>query len=121
MSTFPLAPIFIVIFVTAANAEIYNYSCKICAFPSDASDGSDGCEVVGPILPLRVDDNKNILEWRGRKYDLTIASNDESDGCAKYGWHATRNNISFLFCTATQGYAAIEDKNGVRVQCNLKR
>lgn len=121
MMRFAVAPISVVLFATAANAEIYNYSCKICMFPSDARDGSDGCEVVGPALPLRVDDNKNVLEWRGKKYDLTVASSDESDGCAKYGWHAKRNNISFTFCTATQGYGAIEDKDGVRVQCNQKR
>jgi len=107
---------------TVAYAETYNYSCKACVFPSISSDGSDGCEVDGNAYPLRVDDNKNVLEWRGRKYSLTVASADEPNGCAKYGWHAKGNGTSFTFCTATQGYGAIEDKDGnVRVRCNLKR
>jgi hypothetical protein len=89
---------------TAVHAEIYNYSCK----------------VNGKTYPLRVDDNKNVLEWRSKKYSLTIASADEPDGCAKYGWHAKGYGTSFTFCTATKGYAAIEDKDGnEQVQCNL--
>jgi hypothetical protein len=100
----------------AVYAETYNYSCNVCVFPTiTGSDGSDGCEVVAKTYPLRVDDTKNVLEWRGKKYKLTIAS------CAKYGWHAEGNGTSFTFCTATQGYGAIEDKDGnVRVRCNLK-
>jgi hypothetical protein len=84
-------------------------------------DGSDGCDVVdGKTYPLRVDDNKNVLEWRGKKYSLTIASADEPDGCAKSGWHAEGNGTSFTFCAATQGYGAIEDKDrNVKVRCNL--
>jgi len=107
---------------TAVYAEIYNYSCKACVFPRIVSDdGSDGCDVVdGKTYPLRVDDNKNILEWRGKKYSLTIAEPDE-DGCAKYGWHAEGNGNVLKFCTATQGYAAIEVKDDVKVRCNLKR
>jgi hypothetical protein len=92
-------------------------------FPGIVSDdGSDGCDVVdGKTYPLRVDDNKNVLEWRGKKYSLTIASFDEPDGCGKYGWHAKGNGTSFTFCAATQGYGAIQDKDHVKVQCNLKR
>jgi hypothetical protein len=58
---------------TAVYAEIYNYSCKACIFPRIVSDdGYDGCDVVdGKTYPLRVDDNKNVLEWRGKKYSLT--------------------------------------------------
>jgi hypothetical protein len=85
---------------TVVYAEIYNYSCK----------------VDGKTYPLRVDDNKNVLEWRGKKYSLT-----EQPNCAKYGWHPEGNGTSFDFCTATQGYGAIEDKDGVKVRCNLKR
>ena len=50
----------------AVYAESYNYSCKVCIFPSVAGDGYDGCEVDGKTYPLRVDDNKNVLEWRGK-------------------------------------------------------
>jgi hypothetical protein len=101
----------------AAYAETYNYSCNVCVFPTvPTSDGSDGCEVVEKAYPLRVDANKSVLEWRGKKYKLTQAE------CGRYGWHAEGNGTSFDFCTATQGYGAIQDKDGnVRVRCNLKR
>jgi hypothetical protein len=56
----------------AAHAESYNYSCSVCVFPTIATgDGSDGCEVVGNAYPLRVDENKKVLEWRGKKDKLT--------------------------------------------------
>ena len=107
---------------SAVHAETYNYSCKVCMFPSNSDGGGDGCEEEGGSYPLRVDENKSILEWRGKKYGLTVASVDEPNGCARYGWHAKGNGTSFTFCTATQGYGAIEDKDGsVRVRCNLKR
>jgi hypothetical protein len=103
------------------HAETYSYSCNACVFPS-IPNGGDGCDVDGTTYPLRVDDKQNVLEWRGKKYSLTTATADESNGCAKYGWHAKGNGTSFTFCTATQGYGAIEDKDGnVRVRCNLKR
>jgi hypothetical protein len=123
MMKLTIALMFAFLSATAVYAEIYNYSCKACIFPRIVSgDGSDGCDVVeGKTYPLRVDDKKNVLEWRGKKYSLTVASADEPDGCAKYGWHAEGNGTSFTFCTATQGYGAIEDKDGVKVRCNLKR
>ena len=99
-----IALIFASLSTTVVYAEIYNYSCK----------------VDGKTYPLRVDDNKNVLEWRGKKYSLT--ENSGPDGCAKYGWHAEGNGTSFTFCAATQGYAAITDKNGNdQAECNLKR
>lgn len=119
MMKLTIAFIFAVLPITAVYAEIYNYSCKACLFPKIVSDdGYDGCDVVGgKTYPLRVDDNKNILEWRGNKYSLT-----EQLNCGKYGWHAEGNGASFDFCGATKGYAAIEDKDGnVKVRCNLKR
>ena len=123
MMKLTIALIFAFLSTTAVDAEVYNYSCKACVFPRIVSgDGSDGCDVVdGKTYPLRVDDNKNVLEWRGKKYSLTVASANKPDGCAKYGWHAEGNGTSFTFCTATQGYAAIQDKDGVKVRCNLKR
>ena len=105
MMKLTIALIFASLSTTVVYAEIYNYSCK----------------VDGKTYPLRVDDNKNVLEWRGKKYSLTVA-NGEEDACAKYGWHAEGNGTSFKFCTATKGYAAIEDKDGnEQAQCNLKR
>jgi hypothetical protein len=100
-----------------AHAEIYNYSCNACLFPKIVTDdGFDGCDVVaGKTYPLRVDTHKNVLEWRGRKYRIT------EQLCGKFGWHAEGNGTSFDFCTATQGYGAIEDKDEVKVRCNLKR
>jgi len=100
--------------------EPFNYSCNACVFPGIVMDGVDGheCDVVyGKTYPLRVDEDKNVLEWRGKKYSLT-----KQPDCAKYGWHAEGNGTSFDFCTATKGYAAIQDKDGnVQVQCDLKR
>jgi hypothetical protein len=103
---------FIIVFIfaslattAAAYADIYNYSCK----------------VDGMSYPLRVDDNKNVLEWRGKNYSLTVATFEGPDGCAKYGWRAEGNGTSFTFCTATQGYADIEKDGNVEAECNLKR
>src|ERR1035437_5373970 len=109
---FTIALIFASLSTTVVYAETYNYSCKVCVFPTIGYD----CEVDGKTYPLRVDGNKNVLEWRGKKYSLT-----EQPNCAKDGWHAEGNGTAFDFCTATQGYGAIEDKDGVKVRCDLKR
>jgi hypothetical protein len=99
-----IALIFASLSTTVVYAKTYNYSCK----------------VDGKTYPLRVDDNKNVLEWRGKKYSLT--ENSGPDGCAKYGWHAEGNGTSFDFCAVTQGGAYIEAKDGNdEVECNLKR
>ena len=108
-----IALIFASLSTTVVYAEIYNYSCK----------------VDGKTYPLRVDDKKHVLEWRGKKYSLTDVFADEPDGCGKAGWHAEGNGTSFKFCAATQGYAGIEDKDGNdlaeccerRGKCNLER
>lgn len=123
MTKLTIALIFAFLSATAAYAEVYNYSCKACLFPRINEVGSDGCDVVdGKTFPLRVDASKKVLEWRGKKYSLTDASPDEPNGCAKAGWHAEGNGTSFNFCAATQGYGAIEDKDGdTKVRCNLKR
>ena len=70
MMKLTIALIFAFLSATAVYAEIYNYSCKACVFPRIVSgDGSDGCDVVdGKTYPLRVDDKKNVLEWRGKIY-----------------------------------------------------
>jgi hypothetical protein len=116
-----MALFFAIFWTTVGYAGTYNYSCNICLFPSISGDGGDGCDVDGKSYPLRVDDNNNVLEWRGKKYNLTIEAADEPNGCAKYGWHARGNGASFTFCTATQGYGAIEDKEGnVRSDAHLK-
>ena len=62
-----------------------------------------------------MDDTQNILEWKGATYKIK-----ENPDCAKFGWHAEKDGASFDFCTATQGYAAIE-QNGTEIQCDLKR
>jgi hypothetical protein len=82
-----------------AYAETYNYLCK----------------VDGKTLPLRVDDEKRTLEWKGKKYSLTEIE------CARAGWHAEGNGTSFDFCTATKGYGAIQKDGNVEVECDLKR
>jgi hypothetical protein len=75
------------------------------------------CKLDGKTYPLLVYEDKHVLVWMGRKY--TIAFQPD---CAKYGWHARGYGMSFDFCTATKGYAAIEDKagNAPQVECDLK-
>ncbi|WP_420131641.1 hypothetical protein [Rhodopseudomonas sp.] len=118
MRTLSVTVVAAAIVSATARAETFNYSCKTCAYPSFAN---ETCEEIGSAALLRVDDSMNVLEWRGRKYDLTIASADEADGCGNYGWHAKGNGKKFTFCTATKGYGAIEDNEGVKVQCTLIR
>jgi hypothetical protein len=92
----------LVVFAVVASpacAEIYNYSCKA---------------LDGKTYPLEVDDIKNVLEWRGKKFDLT-----EKPDCGRTGWHAENNEGSFDFCTATQGYGAIESGGNVKAECAL--
>jgi len=87
------------IFINSAHAEIYNYVCTD----------------HGRAYPLKVDDKNNILTWKGEIYRIKI-----QEECAKFGWHAKKDGVSFDFCTATQGYADFE-QNGTRIQCDLKR
>jgi hypothetical protein len=91
----------------AANAETYRYLCK------DA----------GKYDPLTVDTARNLLEWKGHKYNLSNANDPDKDKivCANAGWHASGNEESFNFCTATKGYADIETGGAVQTECNLKR
>jgi hypothetical protein len=104
MMKLTIALIFACLSTTVVDAETYNYSCK----------------VNGKTYPLRVDDNKKFLEWRGKEYSLTV--NTAERNCGRYSWHAEANGTSFDFCTATQGYADIEDKDGnIQAQCDLKR
>jgi hypothetical protein len=94
---------------------VSNYSCNVCIFPPSTI--GDGCDPDKNSYPLRVDATKNILEWRGKKYSLTVAEN-----CGQFGWDAKGNGNSFKFCTGTQGYGAIRDENGkIAVRCNLMR
>jgi len=89
----------VVLSTTSALADTYNYLCKD----------------HGKSFLLKVDDTKNILEWRGTIYKIK-----ENEDCAKFGWRAEKDGASFDFCTATQGYADFE-QSGTRIQCNLKR
>jgi hypothetical protein len=112
-----IALIFAFLSTTAVYAEIFNYSCKVCATPTKI-----GYECEGKIYPLRVDDSKNVLDWRGNKYSISNANEPDKIVCAKAGWNAEGNGMSFTLCAATQGYAAIQDKDGnVTVQCDLRR
>lgn len=83
----------------SAEAGTYNYVCKDHGKP----------------FPLKVDDTQSTLDWKGVTYKIK-----ENPDCAKFGWHAEKDGASFDFCTATQGYAAIE-QNGTEIQCDLKR
>ena len=85
--------------ITSAHAGTYNYICKNRGKP----------------YPLKIDDNRNTLEWKGDIYKIK-----ENRNCGKFGWHAEKDSTSFDFCTATQGYADFE-QNGVLIRCNLQR
>jgi hypothetical protein len=89
----------VAISTTSAHAGTYSY---ICADH-------------GKSFPLKVDDTQNTLEWKGTTYKII-----ENEDCAKFGWRAEKDGTSFDFCTATKGYAAIE-QNGIEIQCDLKR
>jgi hypothetical protein len=73
------------------------------------------CKDQGQSWPLKVDTAKNILEWRSMIYRIK-----ETENCAKFGWRAQKDGVSFDFCTATRGYADFQ-LNGRTVQCSLKR
>jgi hypothetical protein len=85
--------------ITSAHADTYVYVCTD----------------HGRAYPLKVDDKQNILAWKGNLYRI-----EPQENCAKFGWHAEKNGVSFDFCTATQGYADFE-QNGTRIQCDMGR
>lgn len=89
----------VVLSTTSAHAYTYNYVCK----------------EHGKSYPLKVDDAKNTLEWKGIIYKIK-----EKEDCGRAGWHAENGSASFDFCTATQGVADI-DQNGTDIPCDLKR
>jgi hypothetical protein len=89
----------VAVLATSAHAETFNYICKD----------------HGSSLPLKVDDAKNLLDWKGNIYRI-----QENENCAKFGWRAERDGASFDFCTATQGYADFQ-QNGATIRCELKR
>ena len=86
------------------------------------------CTVNGEWHPLQMRlclSNGNSIKWMGYEYKLSFL-----DNCPRFGWHAegitTPIEISFDFCTATQGYAffkkPIQDKTAgdFHVQCRQK-
>lgn len=89
----------VAISINPAQANTYNYVCKD----------------HGKSSPLKVDDAQNTLEWKGTTYKTT-----ENGDCAKFGWRAEKDSVSFEFCTATKGYAGLE-QNGIEIPCDLKR
>jgi hypothetical protein len=74
------------------------------------------CEYQGQSYPLTVNEDKEILEWLGKKYHVTVANNDD---CAKYCWLAKGHGTSFQISTATQG-AADFTFNGSDVSCQTE-
>ena len=118
MMKLTIALIFAFLSTTVAHAQ-FDYLCNACLFPGIVMDGVDGreCDVVdGKKYPLRVDEDKKFLEWRGKKYSIVTTE------CAKYGWHAKGNGMDFDFCTQTQGGAYISDKDGnFLLKCQLHK
>jgi hypothetical protein len=89
-----LAAVCTLLSAVSADAEIFTYVC--------------GTSLV------RIDDVKNVLEWKGIKYSI------KSNECGRAGWHAQGEGASFDFCTATKGYADVEVDGHIQVGCNLK-
>jgi hypothetical protein len=87
------------LFINSAHADIYNYVCRD----------------HGRSFPLKVDDEQNTITWKGSIYKIKV-----QEDCGKLGWHAEKDGASFDFCTATKGYASLE-QNGTEIECNLKR
>jgi hypothetical protein len=75
-------------------AGIYSYSC------------TDGTKES----PLRIDENKKIVEWRGKKYNIVKANGEdtysESDCTAKYCWLAHGHGDELWIKVATKGMAS---------------
>jgi len=86
-------------FINLAHADTYTYVCTD----------------HGRSYPLKVNDEKNTLAWKGIVYKIT-----PQEDCAKFGWHAEKDGASFDFCTATQGVAGFE-LNGTDIECEMKR
>jgi hypothetical protein len=107
MKKLTIAFVLSILLISAVYAGTYNYSCK----------------AGGKTYPLRVDENKKVLEWRGKRYSITVSQETETDsGCAKYGWDAKGNGTSFRFCTATKGVAGFIYPDGnENWDCDLKR
>lgn len=83
--------------------------------PAHAATFDYVCTDHGKPYGLKVDDTQNTLAWRGKVYKIRTQPE-----CAKFGWRAKKDGVSFDFCTATKGYADFE-QNGTRIQCDLKR
>jgi hypothetical protein len=87
----------------------------LLASQAQADKFSYTCRQNGKSLPVKIDDVKNTLTWKGRTYAIKV-----EESCAKFGWHAERKGEAFDFCTATQGYADFKDGDKL-VQCDQDR
>ena len=103
MKTFLLATAMALVATAADASEIYSYACRV--------DG-EGYGTTETHL-IQVDEQKHLLKWRGKTYRITI-----EPSCGKYGWHATGHGSSFDFCTATKGWASIDNSKGFPVASN---
>ncbi|NPV22047.1 hypothetical protein [Bradyrhizobium aeschynomenes] len=73
------------------------------------------CQDHGRKLPVKIDESKNTLTWKGTVYSIKV-----KEDCGRYGWRAEKDDVGFDFCTATQGAADFE-LNGVTYVCDMKR
>ena len=87
------------LFASQAEADRFSYTCR----------------QNGKSLPVKIDDEKNILTWKGKIYTIKV-----EEGCAKFGWRAERRGEAFDFCTATQGYADFKEGDEL-VRCDQDR
>jgi hypothetical protein len=99
----------------AAGDNVYRYTCK-------------------PHSLVVVDENAKTLTWTGGPggtatyTNLVDAMKDYSDKhpdgddypCARYGFIASKADVTVKLCGATQGYATLT-VGGTDYECNLKR
>jgi hypothetical protein len=57
----------------------------------------------GRAYPLRINETKKTLAWRGKTYNITPSQYDDLDGngCGKFGFNAKGNGTSFKLCFTT--------------------
>ena len=71
------------------------------------------CNLESGKSHLLVNETKNFLLWRGKKYAITFQPE-----CGKYGWHAVGNGTAFDVCAMTKGVASIDQPGQDDILCD---
>jgi hypothetical protein len=79
---------------------IFGVSASFFATPASTSIYQYVCKDHGKPFTVKVDLERNTLSYRGFSFAI-----QDTEDCAKSGWHVEGGRNSFDFCTATQGNA----------------